>query len=330
MTGPASIEAAVDELGGGRMLVVCDDQDEAGGHLAVAAEHVSHQALTFMASSALGTARLALPSERYAALGLQAVAVTDRHVRRPSFTVAVDARDAAMAPTSVAGRAHTIRVAIAPQTRPGDLLQGGHVLTVSTHSAGVLGRRAAPEASVDLARLAGLAPAAVICDINDLDGRPLSAGQLREFGQRHGLRTVRIDDVVECRRTSDLVVERVVATELPTRFGCFTAIGYRTPDDGAHYLALVKADVTGPVSPLVSLHAQCLYGHALGSLLCPCGAELDRAMEEIEREGRGVLIYLPEPERDIAVGILADLGAGSARLREVSGGCGGVVSSAAR
>src|SRR5947199_9817110 len=218
-----------------------------------------------------------------------------------AFTVSIEARDGVTTGISAADRAHTIQVAIDPETRPHDLVQPGHIFPLKAKAGGVLERTGQTEAAVDLARLAGIAPAGVICEIMNDDGTMARVPDLVGYCERHGLKMVTVADLVAYRRQHDKLVERVVSTNLPTAFGEFVAVGYRSLVDNKHHVALVKGDVAGAEDVLVRVHSECLTGDVFHSLRCDCGQQLESALETIEQEGRGVLLYLSQDGRGIGL-----------------------------
>jgi len=215
--------------------------------------------------------------------------------------VTIEAREGVTTGISAADRAHTMQVAIDPTKGPTDIVKGGHVNPLKARAGGVLERTGHTEASVDLARLAGLIPAGVICEVMNEDGSMARAGDLSAYCFKHGLRMVTIADLIAYRRRYDRLVERVVATELPTGFGVFTAVGYRALVDDKHHVALVKGHVAGEEDVLVRVHSECLTGDVFHSLRCDCGEQLESALAMIDREGRGVLLYLSQEGRGIGL-----------------------------
>ena len=298
----ATIEEAIDDIRQGKMIVVVDDENrENEGDLTIAAQFVTPEAINFMAKEGRGLICLALTPERCDELGLDLMAAKNEDPLKTAFTVSIDARDGVTTGISPAERAHTIQVAISPDSRPEDFHHGGHVFPLKARSGGVLERVGHTEASVDLARLAGLIPAGVICEIVGDDGEMARVPDLVSYCERHGLKMVTIADLVAYRRRNEKLVERVVATQLPTAFGDFTAVGYRSLIDNKHHVALVKGDVAGEEDVLVRVHSECLTGDVFHSLRCDCGEQLEAALSMIEREGRGVLLYLSQEGRGIGL-----------------------------
>jgi 3,4-dihydroxy 2-butanone 4-phosphate synthase / GTP cyclohydrolase II len=217
------------------------------------------------------------------------------------FTVTIEAREGITTGISAADRAHTVRVAVDPEKGPQDIVKGGHVNPLKARPGGVLERTGHTEASVDLARLAGCIPAGLICEVMNEDGSMARVGDLQAYCFKHGLRMITIADLIAYRRRNDKLIERVVATSLPTTFGDFEVIGYRSLTDDKHHVALVKGDVAGADDVLVRMHSECLTGDVFHSLRCDCGEQLESALAMIEREGRGVVVYLAQEGRGIGL-----------------------------
>jgi 3,4-dihydroxy 2-butanone 4-phosphate synthase/GTP cyclohydrolase II len=298
----SSIEEAIEEIRAGRMVVVCDDQDrENEGDLTLAAQFATPEAINFMAKHGRGLICLALTPERCDELGLDLMAAKNESPFETAFTVSIEARDGVTTGISAADRARTIQVAIDPHTSPRDLVQPGHVFPLKAKPGGVLQRTGQTEAAVDLARLAGLNPAGVICEVMNDDGTMARVPDLARYCERHGLKMVTVADVIAYRRRHDRLVERVVKTRLPTAFGEFEVVGYRTFIDDKHHVALVKGEVAGEPDVLVRVHSECLTGDVFHSLRCDCGEQLESALAMIEREDRGVLLYLAQEGRGIGL-----------------------------
>jgi 3,4-dihydroxy 2-butanone 4-phosphate synthase/GTP cyclohydrolase II len=303
MTGPfATIEEAIEEIRAGRMVVVCDDEDrENEGDLTMAAQFATPAAINFMAKEGRGLICLALTPDRCDELGLDLMAAKNESPFETAFTISVEAREGVTTGISAADRARTIQVAIDPSSAPRDLVQPGHVFPLKARPGGVLERTGQTEAAVDLARLAGLNPAGVICEVMNDDGTMARVPDLVGYCERHGLKMVTVADLIAYRRRHDRLVERVVTTRLPTVFGEFSAVGYRSLVDDKHHVAMVKGDVAGREDVLVRVHSECLTGDVFHSLRCDCGDQLDSALAMIEREGRGVLLYLAQEGRGIGL-----------------------------
>jgi len=298
----ATIEEAIDEIRAGRMVVVCDDEDrENEGDLTLAAQFATPEAINFMAKHGRGLICLALTSERCDELGLDLMAAKNETPLQTAFTVAIEAREGVTTGISAADRAHTIQVAVDPESKPHDLVQPGHVFPLKAKSGGVLERTGQTEAAVDLARLAGLNPAGVICEIMNEDGTMARVPDLIPYCREHGLTMITVADLIAYRRRHDKLVERVVATALPTAFGEFMAVGYRSLVDEKHHVAMVKGGVDGASEVLVRVHSECLTGDVFHSLRCDCGEQLEAALAMIEQEGSGVLLYLSQEGRGIGL-----------------------------
>jgi 3,4-dihydroxy 2-butanone 4-phosphate synthase / GTP cyclohydrolase II len=298
----ATIEEAIEEIRQGRIVVVCDDEDrENEGDLTMAAQFATPEAINFMAKEARGLICLALTPERCDELGLDLMAAKNETPLQTAFTVAIEARDGVTTGISAADRARTIQVAVDPGASPRDLVQPGHVFPLKAKPGGVLERTGQTEAAVDLARLAGLNPAGVICEVMNEDGTMARVPDLIPYCERHGLKMVTVADLIAYRRRTEKLVERVVDTALPTEFGDFTAVGYRSLVDDKHHVAMVKGDVDGVEDVLVRVHSECLTGDVFHSLRCDCGEQLVAALSMIEQEGRGVLLYLSQEGRGIGL-----------------------------
>jgi 3,4-dihydroxy 2-butanone 4-phosphate synthase/GTP cyclohydrolase II len=298
----ATIEEAIEDIRQGKMVVVCDDEDrENEGDLTMAAQFVTPEAINFMAKEGRGLICLAMTGERCEEMGLDLMAQKNESSFETAFTVSIEAREGVTTGISAADRAHTIQVAIDPKAAPRDLVQPGHVFPLKAKDGGVLERIGQTEAAVDLARLAGLNPSGVICEIMNDDGTMARVGDLIPYCQKHGLKMVTVADLVAYRRKHDKLVERVVGTRLPTAFGDFDVIGYRSLVDDKHHVAMVKGDVQGREDVLVRVHSECLTGDVFHSLRCDCGEQLESALAMIEEEGQGVLLYLAQEGRGIGL-----------------------------
>jgi 3,4-dihydroxy 2-butanone 4-phosphate synthase/GTP cyclohydrolase II len=280
------------------MVVICDDEDRAtDGSLMIAAQFVTSDAINFMAKEGRGLICLALTAERCTQLRLDSMAAEGESTSNAAFTVSVEAREGITTGISAADRTHTIQVAVDPLSAPRDLVRPGHVFPVQATPGGTLERAGQAEAAVDLARLAGLVPAGVICEIMNDDGTMARVDDLVGYCDRHGLRMITVADLIAYRRRNEKLVERVVTTSLPTAFGDFVAVGYRSLVDDKHHVALVKGEVDGREDVLVRTHSECLAGDVFQSLRCDCGEKLDAALAMIAREGAGVLVYLTRDNR---------------------------------
>ena len=297
-----TIEEALEDIRQGKMVVVVDDESrENEGDLTMAAQFVTPESIAFMAREGRGLICLALTPERCDELGLDLMAAKNESAFETAFTVSIEARNGISTGISAADRARTIQVAIDPQTSPRELVQPGHVFPLKAKDGGVLERVGQTEAAVDLARLAGLIPAGVICEVMNDDGTMARVPDLEGYCRRHGLKLVTVADLVAYRRQTEKLVERVVATKLPTAFGEFVAVGYRSLVDNKHHVALVKGEVAGLDDVLVRVHSECLTGDVFHSLRCDCGEQLESALSMIEQEGSGVLLYLSQEGRGIGL-----------------------------
>ena len=298
----ATIEEAIEEIRRGRMLVVCDDVNrENEGDLVLPAQFATDESINFMATHARGLICLALTAERCEELGLNLMTAKNEAPLETAFTVSIEAAAGVTTGISAADRARTIQVAIDPHSSPGDLVQPGHVFPLRAKSGGVLERTGHTEASIDLARLGGLIPAGVICEIMNPDGSMARIPDLIDYCAEHGLKMVTIPDLIAYRRRTEQLVERIVSTKLPTAFGEFTAFGYRALLDEKHHVAMVKGEVAGADDVLVRVHSECLTGDVFHSLRCDCGEQLEAALAMIEQEGQGVLLYLSQEGRGIGL-----------------------------
>jgi 3,4-dihydroxy 2-butanone 4-phosphate synthase/GTP cyclohydrolase II len=298
----SSIEDALEDIREGKMVVVCDDEDrENEGDLTLAAQFATPEAINFMAKEGRGLICLALTPERCDELGLDLMAAKNEARFETAFTKTIEAREGVTTGISAHDRAHTIQVAIDPGSSPRDVVQPGHIFPLKAKDGGVLERTGQTEAAVDLARLAGLNPSGVICEIMNDDGTMARVPDLARYCERHGLKMITVADLVSYRRRHDKLIERVVETSLPTDFGDFTAVGFRSLVDDKHHVAMVKGEVDGMEDVLVRVHSECLTGDVFHSQRCDCGQQLEDALRQIEEEGRGVLLYLAQEGRGIGL-----------------------------
>lgn len=301
----ATIEEALEELRAGHMLIVIDDEDrENEGDLVLAAEKVTPEAMNFMLQYGRGLVCVPLPGERLEALQLPLMVPSEENTAptRTAFTVSVDAREGVTTGISAYDRAVTVRRLADPRARPEDFVRPGHIFPLRAADGGVLARPGHTEAAVDLARLAGLQPAGVICEILAEDGHMARWPELRAFAARHGLKIIRIADVIAYRRQrSEMHVRCVARAQLPTRHGSFTVRAYEEVTTGQQHLALVMGKVDDGRPVLVRVHSECLTGEVFGSQRCDCGAQLDRAMDMIGAEGRGIILYMRQEGRGIGL-----------------------------
>jgi 3,4-dihydroxy 2-butanone 4-phosphate synthase/GTP cyclohydrolase II len=300
--GFASIEEALDDMKSGRMVVVVDDEDrENEGDLTMAAQFVTAEAVNFMAAHGRGLICLSITAERAEELHLHPMVRSNTSRFGTAFTVSIEAREGVTTGISAADRAHTMQVAIDPRTRADDLVQPGHVFPLIARTGGVLARAGQTEAAVDLARLAGLIPAGVICEVMNDDGTMARVPDLIEYCRRHSLKMVTVADLIRYRRRNEKLVRPVAVVQMPTQFGDFVAHGYESLLDGEQHLALVKGDVVGKQDVLVRVHSECLTGDVFHSMRCDCGEQLQAALERIDKEGLGVLLYMAQEGRGIGL-----------------------------
>ena len=297
-----SIEDAIRDIKKGKFVILVDDEDrENEGDLVIAAEKVTPHAINFMARHARGLICLALTPERVEELQLPQQAAENTATFGTAFTVSIDARKDITTGISAADRATTIHVAIDPKSKPGDLARPGHIFPLKAQKGGVLKRAGQTEGSVDLARLAGLSPAGVICEIMNEDGTMARVSELAKFAKAHKLKMVTVKALIEYRMRRETFVKRMASARLPTMFGEFEAVAFENQVDNVTHIALVKGQVDSNGPTLVRVHSGCLTADALGSLRCDCRDQLHKAMEIIEKEGRGVLLYLNQEGRGIGL-----------------------------
>jgi len=299
----APVEAAIEALRAGRMIIVVDDEDrENEGDLTMAASKITGEAVNFMVRHGRGLVCLAMTPERLDQLDIP-LEVTDNSSRRETaMCVSIDAKAGTTTGVSAADRARTIRLAVARDTAPRDLARPGHVFPLRARKGGVLVRAGHTEAAVDLARIAGLAPAGVICEVMNADGSMARVPDLRKFARRHGLLMITIADLIRYRMRTEGMVKRVARAALPTGHGPFAICAYESLIDGETHVALVRGDLGDGTNVMVRVHSKCLTGDVFHSQRCDCGAQLDIAMQRIAREGRGVLLYLNQEGRGIGLG----------------------------
>jgi 3,4-dihydroxy 2-butanone 4-phosphate synthase/GTP cyclohydrolase II len=301
-TGFLTVEEAVARLARGELIIVVDDEDrENEGDLILAADKVSPEAVNFMARHGRGLVCVSLTAERCDELDLPLMVEKNTSSHGTAFTVSVEARVGTTTGISAHDRAATVRVLIDPTAKPGDLRRPGHMFPLRARRGGVLKRAGHTEASVDLARLAGMTPAGVLCEIMDEDGQMARLPRLREFASEHGLGILTVADLIAYRMRNENLVERVAGPALPTDAGDFRIYGYRNRVTGEEHVALVMG-VIDPAQPvLVRVHSQCLTGDVFASRRCDCGAQLEAAMARIAEEGSGILLYLLQEGRGIGL-----------------------------
>ena len=298
----APIEEAIEQFRQGRMVIIVDDEDrENEGDLAIAAEMVTPVAINFMARFGRGLICLAMTEERCRQLELPLMVEDNTSPFGTAFTISIEARGKITTGISAADRAATIQTAIDPATRPEDLLRPGHVFPLRARRGGVLKRAGQTEASVDLAALAGLKPAGVICEIMNDDGTMARVPDLAKFAREHGLLMITVADLIGYRLQHETLVRKVASPRLPTAYGDFQIRAYRSDVTGDENVALVMGSVEPEEPTLVRVHSQCLTGDVFGSARCDCGVQLERALERIAEEGKGVLLYLLQEGRGIGL-----------------------------
>jgi 3,4-dihydroxy 2-butanone 4-phosphate synthase/GTP cyclohydrolase II len=296
------VEDAIEDIRNGKMVIVVDSPDrENEGDLCMAAEFVTARDINFMARHGRGLICLTLTPERCDELELRPMVPNNETPYGTAFTVSIEAREGIATGISAADRAHTIRVAVDPLKGARDLIHPGHVFPLRARPGGVLERTGQTEASVDLARLAGCRPSGVICEVMKEDGTMARVPDLALFCAEHGISMITVADLIDYRRRTEKLVERMAAASLPTAYGDFQAIGYVSKTDGKHHLALVYGDVDGEPDVLVRVHSECVTGDVFHSLRCDCGEQLDQALRHIVNQGRGVLLYLAQEGRGIGL-----------------------------
>src|SRR6516165_1292418 len=294
------IEDAIRAVSVGEMVIVVDDEDrENEGDLVIAAEKITPEAINFMAQYGRGLICLAMTAERLDELEVPLMVSNNSSRFETAFCVSIDAKEGTTTGISAADRAVTVLKALDPGAKPSDLVQPGHVFPLRARDGGVLARAGQTEAAVDLARLAGLVPAGVGCEIMNEDGTMARVPDLVPYCERHGLRMITVADLIEYRRRTEKLVERVVSVQLPTEYGEFTAIAFRESLTGREHVALVMGEIGDDI--LVRVHSECLTGDVFHSLRCDCGEQLEAALGAIAAEGRGVLLYMAQEGRGIGL-----------------------------
>jgi len=298
----APIEQAIDAVRDGRMVIVVDDADrENEGDLTIAAEKITPDAINFMATHGRGLICMPMTAERLEQLDLPLMVPQNTARFETAFTVSIEAKAATSTGISAADRAATVLAAIDPKTQPADLARPGHMFPLRAKPGGVLVRAGQTEAAVDLARIAGLYPAGVICEIMNRDGSMARVPDLLKFAKRHKLLLITIADLIRYRMRTEGLVRRVATAALPTAHGTFTLAAYESVIDGETHIALVRGDIGDGERVMVRVHSKCLTGDVFHSLRCDCGPQLDGALEQIAKEGRGVLLYLNQEGRGIGL-----------------------------
>lgn len=297
------VEAALEDMRQGKMVILVDDEDrENEGDLTMAAEMVTDEAINFMAKEGRGLICLSLTEERADFLNLPMMVSDNTSSFGTAFTISIEAKRGVTTGISAADRAQTIRVAVDDDSTAADLARPGHVFPLRARKGGVLVRTGQTEGSVDLARLAGLKPAGIICEVMNDDGTMSRMPELKKFAQKHDLKIVSVADLVEYRMRKELLVHRAAETDLPTHFGGdFKTIVYENDVDDAQHVALIKGDITSETPVLVRVHSECLTGDVFGSKRCDCGQQLQAAMAQIEAAGAGVVVYMRQEGRGIGL-----------------------------
>ena len=298
----AEIEQVLEELRAGKMIILVDDEDrENEGDLTMAAEMVTPEAINFMAKYGRGLICLSLASDMVDKLKLPLMVQDNRSPFKTAFTVSIEASQGVTTGISAADRAHTVLTAVADEARPEDLIQPGHIFPLRSRRGGVLFRTGQTEGSVDLARLAGVKSAAVICEIMNDDGTMARMPDLEKFAEKHKLKIATVADIIAYRMRNEVFVQRAAETILPTPYGEFKAIAFVNDIDDYEHLVLVKGEIDPEKETLVRVHSQCLTGDVFGSFRCDCGDQLERAMERIQKEGFGVILYMQQEGRGIGL-----------------------------
>jgi len=298
-----SVEEAIRRFAAGEMLIIVDDADrENEGDVCIAAEKVTPEAITFMVTQGRGLVCLPITEERALALELPVMVERNEEHMRTAFTISIDARNGIKTGISARDRATTVKAAVAPDARAADLVRPGHVFPLISHEGGVLKRAGHTEAAVDLARLGGLEPAAVVCEVLNDDGSMARLPDLEKFAKKHGLGIVTIADLISWRRHREKLVTRLAEATLPSKFGTFRAIAFEDSVNHDVHLALLKGTVDDGLPVLTRMHSECLTGDTLGSLRCDCGEQLQASLRMIEEAGRGCLVYLRQEGRGIGLG----------------------------
>ncbi|MGI6120022.1 MAG: bifunctional 3,4-dihydroxy-2-butanone-4-phosphate synthase/GTP cyclohydrolase II [Desulfosporosinus sp.] len=296
-----TIEEALEDIRQGKMIVMVDDEDrENEGDLVMAAEMVTPEAINFMATYGRGLICVPMTKERIHALELEPMVSYNTDPHETAFTVSVDSAKCSTG-ISAFERAQTVKTLMNPNSQPSDLRRPGHIFPLQAREGGVLVRAGHTEGSVDLARLAGLQPAGVICEIMNDDGTMARVPDLKLFVKRHNLKLITLKDLIYYRRQSEKLIERIESIQLPTSFGNFTGVGYLSILDRKEHIALIKGTVGDGKPVLVRVHSECLTGDVFHSRRCDCGDQLTAALEEIEREGRGVFLYMRQEGRGIGL-----------------------------
>ncbi len=296
----ATVLEAIEDIKAGKFIIIVDDENrENEGDLAIAAEKVNAEAVNFMAKHARGLICLPIIGHRLDELKIPLMVQENTAKFSTAFAVSIEAKHKTSSGISAHDRAATVKVVLDPQTRPDDLARPGHMFPIRAREGGVLVRAGHTEAIVDLAKFAGLYPAGVVCEIMNEDGSMARLPQLEKLADKFGIRIMSIADLIAYRRRHEKLIERVAEAKLPTKYGEFVVIAYRSKVDPDQHVALVKGDITGDEPVLVRVHSECLTGDVFGSLRCDCGGQIVLAMEKIAAEGRGVFLYMRQEGRGI-------------------------------
>jgi 3,4-dihydroxy 2-butanone 4-phosphate synthase/GTP cyclohydrolase II len=296
----ASIPEAIEDIKGGKFIIIVDDESrENEGDLGMAAEKVTPEAINFMTRYARGLLCLPIVGQRLEELGIPMMVPDNTSKYCTAFSVSIDAKKKVSTGISAFDRAQTIKAVLDPGTKPNDLARPGHIFPIRARGGGVLVRTGHTEAIVDLVSLAGLYPAGVICEIMKDDGNMARLPELEAMAAEQGLKIISIADLIAYRRCHEKLVERAAKAELPTKYGKFTVVAYRSRVDADEHVALVKGDISGDEPVLVRVHSECLTGDVFGSLRCDCGEQVGLALQAIDKEGRGVFLYMRQEGRGI-------------------------------
>jgi len=298
--GLSSISEAIEDIKAGKFVIIVDDENrENEGDLVIAAEKITPEAINFMAMHGRGLICLPIIGKRLDELGIPMMVSENTSKFCTAFTVSIEAKRGVSTGISAADRAETVRAVINPETKTGDLVMPGHMFPLRAREGGVLVRAGQTEAAVDLARLAGFYPAGVLCEIMNDDGTMARMPQLEEVANKSGLKIISVADLITYRRRHERLVQRVAEAKLPTKYGEFTAIAYKSDIDPDDHLALVMGDISTEEPVLVRVHSECITGDVFGSLRCDCGEQVTLALQSIAEEGRGVFLYMRQEGRGI-------------------------------
>lgn len=301
-SGFHSIEDAIDDLRKGKALIVVDDEDrENEGDFVVAAEKVTPEIINFLTKEGRGVVCTPITSERAKELGLDSMVESNTSLHETPFTVSIDYIHGTTTGISASDRAATVRALVEPKTKPSDLARPGHIFPLKASDGGVLRRAGHTEAVIDLCKLAGLYPAGVLCEILNEDGTMARVPQLQQLAKKFGMKLISVRSLIEYRMKREKLVQRIVHTKLPSRYGDFQMYLYKSETDQKDHIALVKGEIASDTPTLVRVHSECLTGDVFGSLRCDCNAQLVAAMQMVEKEGRGVVLYMRQEGRGIGL-----------------------------